>query len=201
MENFEGLNSDSGDPVKNKRDTMKVETRVPLREVMRPHPTTIDTNASVAKAASTMCRDEVGSCIVLQNNLPMGIITEQDINCKVVAKDIKPSTILVNEVMSTPLITIHVDKKVGDAAQMMVRHHVRRLPVVDGKQVVGIVTVRDLLSVASEINEIMQDLMAINREDIVEMGVCDRCNVMSDDLRRIDSLMLCPVCREEEKLV
>jgi signal-transduction protein with cAMP-binding, CBS, and nucleotidyltransferase domain len=131
----------------------------------------------------------------------MGIITEQDINCKVVAKDIKPSTILVNEVMSTPLITIHVDKKVGDAAQMMVRHHVRRLPVVDGKQVVGIVTVRDLLSVASEINEIMQDLMAINREDIVEMGVCDRCNVMSDDLRRIDSLMLCPVCREEEKLV
>ena len=186
-------------PVK-KRDTMKVETRVPLREIMRSRPTTIDHNASVTKAAATMCHDEVGSCIVLQNNLPIGIITEQDINCKVVAKDIKPSTIQVNTVMSTPLITIPVEKNVGDAAQMMVKHHVRRLPIVEGKTVVGIVTVRDLLSVASEINEIMQDLMSINREDIVEMGVCDRCTQMSDDLRRIDSLMLCPLCREEEKL-
>jgi len=147
-----------------------------------------------------MCHDEVGSCIVLQNNLPIGIITEQDINCKVVAKNITPSAILVNDVMSTPLITIAVDKNVGDAAQMMVKHRVRRLPVVQAKKVVGIVTVRDLLSIASEINEIMQDLIAINREDIVEMGICDRCNVMSDDLRRIDSLMLCPICREEEKL-
>jgi formylmethanofuran dehydrogenase subunit E len=49
-------------------------------------------------------------------------------------------------------------------------------------------------------NEIMQELVSINREDIVEMGVCDRCNMMSDDLRRVDSLMLCPTCREEERL-
>ncbi|MDD1679660.1 MAG: CBS domain-containing protein [Methanomicrobiales archaeon] len=179
---------------------MEVETRVPLREVMQSHPTTIDYHANVAKAASAMCHDEVGSCIVLQNNLPIGIITEQDINCKVVAKDIQPSAIQVSTVMSTPLITISVDKTVGDAGQMMVKHHVRRLPVVEGKKVVGIVTVRDLLSIASEINEIMQELMAINRDDIVEMGVCDRCSMMSDDLRRVDSLMLCSSCREEEKL-
>jgi CBS domain-containing protein len=187
-------------PVKKKRNSMEVETRVPLREVMRSRPTTIDHQSSVAKAAATMCHDEVGSCIVLQNNLPMGIITEQDINCKVVAKDIKPSSILVNAVMSTPLITISVDKTVGEAGQMMVKHHVRRLPVVEGKKVVGIVTVRDILSIASEINEIMQELMSINREDVVEMGICDRCNMMSDDLRQVDSLMLCSSCREEERL-
>lgn len=187
--------------MKNKHDAMQVETRVPLREVMRYHPSTIEYEASVAKAAATMCRHEVGSCIVLQNNLPIGIITEQDINCKVVAKDIKPSSVSVNQVMSTPLITISVDKTVGDAAQMMVKHHVRRLPVVDGSKVVGIVTVRDILSVASEINEIMEDLLIINREELVEMGVCDRCHMMSDDLRRIDNLMLCSSCREEDKLL
>ncbi|MDD1671769.1 MAG: CBS domain-containing protein [Methanomicrobiales archaeon] len=187
--------------MKNKRDTMQIETRVSLREVMRYHPTTIDSKATVAKAAATMCHDEVGSCIVLQNNIPTGIITEQDINCKVVAKDIKPGSITVSEVMSTPLITISADKTVGDAGQMMVKHHVRRLPVVDGTQVVGIVTVRDILSVASEINEIMTELMAINREDLVEMGICDRCHTMSDDLRRIDNLMLCSTCREEDNLV
>lgn len=179
---------------------MQFETRVPLREVMRHHPTTIDHEASVAKAAATMCREEVGSCIVLQNNIPIGIITEQDINCKVVAKDIKPSSISVRQVMSTPLITIPVDRTVGDAAQMMVKHHVRRLPVVDGQKVVGIVTVRDILSVASEINEIMSELMMINREEVIQMGICDRCHMMSDDLRRIDNMMLCPTCREEERL-
>jgi len=187
--------------MKNKRDAMQVETRVPLREIMRYHPTTIEYEATVSKAAATMCRDEVGSCIVLQNNLPIGIITEQDINCKVVAKDIKPSSVSVSQVMSTPLITIPVDKTVGDAAQMMVKHHVRRIPVVDGIKVVGIVTVRDILSVASEINEIMTDLLVINREEIIEMGICDRCHMMSDDLRRIDNLMLCPTCRDEDKLL
>lgn len=187
--------------MQNKRESMQFETRVPLRKVMRYNPTTIDHEASVAKAASAMCRDEVGSCIVLQNNLPIGIITEQDINCKVVAKDLRPSSVAVRQVMSTPLITIPVDRTVGDAAQMMVKHHVRRLPVVDGQKVVGIVTVRDILSVASEINEIMAELIVINREEIVEMGVCDRCHTMSDDLRRVDNLMLCPACREEDRLV
>jgi CBS domain-containing protein len=181
--------------------TMHFETRVPLREVMRSQPTTIDAEATVAKAAATMCRDEVGSCIVLQKNLPIGIVTEEDINCKVVAKDFKPSSVSVNAIMSTPLITIGAEKTVGEAAHMMVKHRVRRLPVVEGEKVVGIVTVRDILSVASEINEIMSDLMMINREDPMEMGICSRCGKMADDLRRIDIQMLCPGCREEERLV
>ncbi|NYT04944.1 MAG: CBS domain-containing protein [Methanomicrobiales archaeon] len=182
-------------------DTIHFQTRVPLKEVMRYKPTTVEYEATVARAAAIMCRDEVGSCIVLQNNLPRGIITEQDINCKVVAKDLKPGSVRVSEVMSTPLITIEAEKTVGDAAHMMVKHKVRRLPVVDGEKVVGIVTVRDLLTVATEINEIMSDLIEINRVDDMIMGVCDACGNMSDDLRPVDGTMLCTNCREEERLV
>jgi signal-transduction protein with cAMP-binding, CBS, and nucleotidyltransferase domain len=168
---------------------------------MRSNATTIDHKESVAKAAMAMCRDEVGSCIVLENNLPAGIVTEQDINCKVVAKDRKPGSVRVNEVMSTPLITIGADKAVKDAAHMMITHRVRRLPVVnEEKKVIGIVTVRDILTVSTEINELMNDLVEINREDVVEVGMCNRCGQMSDDLRRIDNVMLCPSCREEEFL-
>ncbi|HZD42846.1 MAG TPA: CBS domain-containing protein, partial [Methanomicrobiales archaeon] len=175
---------------------------VPIREVMRPRATTINADATVAKAAETMCRDEVGSCIVLQHNMPIGIITEEDINCKVVAKDLKPGTIPVKEVMSTPLITISADRTVGDAAHMMVSNRVRRLPVVEGQKVVGIVTVRDILSVATVMNDIMTELITINREEPMEMGVCSRCGKMSDDLRRVDDqLILCPTCREEERLI
>lgn len=188
--------------MKKSSDTIRFDTRVPLREVMRRNPTTIGYEGTVARAAMHMCRDEVGSCIVLgRDNLPIGIVTEEDINCKIVAKDLKPGSVLAHEIMSTPLITVSADKCVRDAAHMMIRHRVRRLPVVDeGNKVIGIVTVRDILTVSTEINELMTDLVEINRLEEVEVGLCSRCNQMSDDLRRIDNLMLCLSCREEELL-
>lgn len=185
----------------NNSDTIRFETRIPVREVMQSHPITIDVGETVARAAQTMCRNEVGSCIVLQNSLPTGIVTEEDINCKVVAKDLKPGEVRVSEIMSTPLITIGSEKLVGDAVGMMVKHRVRRLPVVEDQVVIGIVTVRDILTVAAEVNELLADLIEINREEEYAMGVCDRCGNLSDDLSRVDNLMLCPVCREEEQLL
>jgi CBS-domain-containing membrane protein len=119
----------------------------------------------------------------------------------VVAKDLKPSNVRVNEIMSTPLITVSADKTVGDAAHMMVKHKVRRLPVVDeDNKVIGIVTVRDLLTVSNELNELLTDLIEINREEHVEVGMCNRCSQMSDDLKRVDNTMLCARCREEENI-
>ncbi len=187
--------------MKNSSDSIRFETRVQLKEVMRNNPTTIGVDATVAKAARAMCRDEVGSCIVLRDRQPIGIVTEEDINCKVVAKDKKPGSVHVSEIMSTPLITIRSDKTIRDAAHMMIKNRVRRLPVVnDDNCVIGIVTVRDVLTVSTEITELMNDLVEINRQEEVEVGTCNRCGQMSDDLRRLDNLMLCPSCREEEFL-
>lgn len=189
-----------------KSDIISFEVGVPVKEAMRYNPTTIGIEANVAKAAEKMCRDEVGSCIVLQNNVPTGIVTEEDINCKVVAKDRKPSEVRVSEIMSTPLITINVDKTVGDATHMMVNKKVRRLPVVDGNKVVGLVTVRDILSISNEMNEIMSDLIKVNnnyeKEEHVSAtystGICDSCSAMSDDLVVYDGRMVCSKCRRED---
>jgi signal-transduction protein with cAMP-binding, CBS, and nucleotidyltransferase domain len=187
--------------MKKTTNTIRFETRVPLSEVMKRNPTMISIEANVAKAAKAMCREGVGSCIILEKNLPIGIVTEEDINCKVVAKDLKPSTVQVNAIMSTPLITVSADKTVGDAAHMMVKHKVRRLPIVDkSDKVIGIVTVRDLLTVSNELNELLTDLIEINREENVEVGMCSRCSQMSDDLKRVDGVMLCSRCREEDSL-
>jgi CBS domain-containing protein len=107
----------------------------------------------------------------------------------------------VNDIMSTPLITVSADETVGCAAHMMVKHKVRRLPIVDEHdKVIGIVTVRDLLTVSSAVNDLLEDLIEINREETIEPGSCNRCNQMSDDLKRVDHLMLCARCREEDNL-
>jgi CBS domain-containing protein len=187
--------------MKKTSNAIRFETQIPLREVMKTNPTMLGIEATVAQAAKTMCHDEVGSVIILERNRPIGIVTEEDITCKVVSKDLKPSTVHVNEIMSTPLITVSADKTVGDAAHKMVKHKVRRLPVVDAaNKVIGIVTVRDLLTVTNELNELLADLIEINREEIVEQGMCSRCSQMSDDLKRVDTLMLCSSCREEDNI-
>jgi signal-transduction protein with cAMP-binding, CBS, and nucleotidyltransferase domain len=187
--------------MKKTTNAIRFETRVPLREVMNRRLTTIGIGATVANAAKAMCTDQVGSVIILNNNKPIGIVTEEDIACKVVAQDLKPSTVHVNDIMSTPLITVSADKTVGDAAKMMVKHKVRRLPIIDEHhKVIGIVTVRDLLAVSNEQNDLLMDLIEINREETVDPGMCGRCSQMSDDLKRVDSVMLCPRCREEDNI-
>ena len=187
--------------MKKTTNAIRFETRVPLREVMKKNPIMISIEANAAKAAKTMCNEEVGSVIILKNTKPIGIVTEEDLACKVVAKDLKPSSVHVSDIMSTPLITVSAEKTVVDAAKMMVKHKVRRLPVIDdSKQVIGIVTVRDLLTVSNELNELLIDLIEINREELVEQGICSHCSQMSDDLKRVDNVMLCPSCREEENI-
>jgi len=187
--------------MKKTNNAIRVETHVPLREVMQKNPLMIGIEATAAKAARAMCTEEVGSVIIVKNTKPTGIVTEEDLACKVVAKDLKPSSVHVSDIMSTPLITVSAEKTVVDAARMMVKHKVRRLPVVDEhKNVIGIVTVRDLLTVSNELNELLTDIIEINREEIVEQGICAHCSQMSDDLKRVDNEMLCPSCREEENL-
>ena len=108
--------------MKKTSSAIRFETHVPLSEVMKRNPARIGIEATVAKAAKLMCQEEVGSVIILQHNVPIGIVTEEDINCKVVAKDLRPGKVQVKEIMSTPLITVSADKTVGDAAHMMVKH-------------------------------------------------------------------------------
>ena len=113
-----------------------------VKDLMTKKVLTVDTQKTVFEAAQLMGQKEVGDVIVLDTEMPIGIVTERDIGRRVVAKK-KPGTTKVSEVMSTPLITISPDASIKEAARTMVNHRIRRLPVLKEHKLVGILVVSD----------------------------------------------------------
>jgi len=89
---------------------------------------------------------KVGAAAVIDNDRLVGMITERDIVQKVVAEGRDPMSIRVDAVMSSQVISIGLQTLVAEAADIMRRHHIRHLPVLDaGGHVVGILALRYVL--------------------------------------------------------
>jgi CBS domain-containing protein len=107
----------------------------------------LDCSKTASDAALLMTTKNVGSVIVTKNDRPFGIVTERDLIRRIGKKDIYFRDILLEHMASRPLITAEMQVTVEEAAQIMLKNKIRRLPIVNAgnnKQVVGIVTVTDL---------------------------------------------------------
>ncbi len=103
-------------------------------------PITIDGNASVEDACKEMCKLQSGSIIVTREGRPAGMLTEWDVLCKVVAQGRSGSQTMVKEVMSSPLVSIPSSERVSTALKLMINRGLRRLVVMDGNRMVGVVS-------------------------------------------------------------
>lgn len=105
----------------------------------------ISDQKSVLEAAEEMAGNEIGSLLVTRKGRYVGIITEVDIVRKVVAKGISPDDVSVATVMASPLITIEASESVVDANDLMEQKKLRHLGVTRKGEIVGVLSVRDLL--------------------------------------------------------
>lgn len=117
----------------------------PIAVMMRQVVQTIRSDASSAEAAKQMSAAKVGALLVRDQNHDLGIVSETDLVRKVLAESLAPAQTLVRSVMSAPLVTIDIAASPHDASDLMAEAGVRHLAVVDGGEVVGILSVRDLL--------------------------------------------------------
>lgn len=112
--------------------------------VSRP-PVVVDPQATLRAAARTMDSHQVGSVVVLgDDGMARGILTERDL-LRVVAHDLDLDRVVVEDEMTSPVLTAGVTWEVYEAAAEMTDRHIRHLVVVDGTEVVGVVSIRDLL--------------------------------------------------------
>ena len=119
-----------------------------VKDIMNGKVLTSDLNSSVQEAVEAMNKYGVGSVIIVGENKAMkGIVTERDV-LELIEQGKDPKKVLVKDIMTADVYYIKPEDDVIDAAQLMVEKHIKKLPVIKGGALVGILTATDI--VASE---------------------------------------------------
>lgn len=115
-----------------------------VRDVMTLNPASCASQAPVADAAKLMAKEDVGPIPVVEGERLVGLLTDRDIVVRVVAEGRDPEATTVGEVASSSLTTVAPDEDLDRALQLLAEQRVRRLPVVEGEKLVGIVAQADI---------------------------------------------------------
>ena len=121
-----------------------------VRDAMTPGVRSVSPSDSLTDAAVAMRDEDVGSLPVVAGDRVVGIVTDRDIVVRAVAERADPQTLVVGDVSSGELVTVQPDENLDEALELMARHRVRRLPVVENGRLVGVVAQADVALEAKE---------------------------------------------------
>src|ERR671935_200897 len=157
-----------------------------VRDAMTQDPRSIGASASVVEAARLMREQHIGSLPVTEDERLVGMITDRDITTRVVAESAVPETTAVGNVYSRELISVEPDSDLDEALQLMARHQVRRLPVVENGRLVGMVAQADI---ALKQNERTGELVGAISEPSEEERPAKRTRLASVSSRGVARLL------------
>jgi CBS domain-containing protein len=121
-----------------------------IREVMTSKVRACEPGATVEDAAKVMAQEDVGPVPVVEDGRLTGIVTDRDIVVRVVADGRDPGSTTVGEIASTDLVTVSPDDDLDTALKLLAENQVRRVPVVEGDRLVGIVSQADVARLGSD---------------------------------------------------
>ena len=138
----------------------KEESSISLKveDVMVKEVITIDENSTVKEAAEIMNKFEIGCLIAVRKGKAMGIITERDLLKRVVAEAKDANKTKVKDVMSSPLVVVEPKMDLEEAVKLMFQMKIKKLPVVDGKRLVGLVSLTDIARFQPQVIKILKQL-------------------------------------------
>ena len=135
-----------------------------LTQVMSSNVQLANPDMSLCDAAALMQSGDIGSLPVGDNDRLVGVITDRDIAVRAVAAGKDPRTTKVRDVMSEGVRWIYADASTKEAAQLMSKHQIRRLPVINHeKRLVGIVSIGDFAVESSEIRPAAEALAGVSK--------------------------------------
>jgi len=132
--------------------SLKVEDAM-VKEVM-----TIDENSTVKEVAEVMNKFGIGCLIAVRKGKAMGIITERDLLKRVVAEARDSTKTKVKDIMSSPLVVVEPSMDLEEAIRLMFKMKIKKLPVVNEKRLVGLVTLTDIARFQPQMIKILKQL-------------------------------------------
>jgi len=141
-------------------DKKKEESTLSLKveDVMVRDVITIDENSTVREAADVMNKFEIGCLIAVKKGKAVGIITERDLLKRVVAEARDVNKTKVKAVMSSPLVVVEPSMNLEEAVKLMFQMKIKKLPVVEEKRLVGLVSLTDIARFQPQMIKILKQL-------------------------------------------
>jgi len=118
-----------------------------VKDIMRKKVISIDQDKTILDVCNKFKKNRLGSFVVVNAGSIVGIITERDIIERVIVEQKNPKKTKVEDVMSKNIITIHASAKIEQAAELMRKHKIKKLPVILNNEFAGIITVTDLANI------------------------------------------------------
>ncbi len=136
-----------------------------VRHAMTEAPQTVSPGMNAYDAAALMKSEDVGVLPVVEEGTLIGLVTDRDLVLRVLAERKNPLEVAVGEVATTSPVTVTPDMKLSDAREMMEQHRVRRLPVMKGEELVGILSLGDVAWADASRREVGDALRGISESE------------------------------------
>ena len=130
--------------------------RYNVKEIMAENVVVSAPNESIHDCACKMAHREISSLVIIDGTSIVGIITEQDIARKVIAKGIKTKTTFAHTMMSPNVISVLPHKDIQEAIQIMGNNEIKHLPVIENGELLGIITSKDIVAIEPLLIEMLK---------------------------------------------
>ncbi len=181
--------------------------RIAVGDIMTRNVVSVSPNSSLYDCIKVMSKEDLSSLIISRSNKLLGIMTSRDI-LKIISKNprIDLKKIKAISISNKKLAVIKPSANLLEAIAKMRLYNFRRLPVLSKGELIGVITLKDILAIAPEIysetKSIMDEIREENRkikqveEERPFEGLCENCGAFSE-LLKVEGSLLCPDCRDE----
>ena len=173
---------------------------ITVEEVMSKNPRIVSGELTVEEGAKILKDLGISTLIIEEDGKPVGIVTDRDFITKIIAEGLPPSTKL-RDIMSTPIIMIPHKENLEDAAKIMTRRKIRKLPVIKDDKIVGILSENDIARISPDLIALAQEYANIHQENSEKekmeeyiAGKCEVCGQFSLRLTLYNGMLVCPEC-------
>lgn len=133
-----------------------------VRHAMTESPQTISPELNAQDAAAMMKSEDVGVLPIVQDGRLVGLVTDRDLTLRVLAERKNPMEVKVGEIATRSPVTVTPDTRLSEARDLMKDHQIRRLPVMKGEELVGILSLGDIAFADASTREVGETLQAVS---------------------------------------